>query len=333
MPATDRFVKPGLIAEHTHSPMIKIIVGKDEPEGTSTETETAAKTNTSDVSAGAGANTHTDTVTELVAQTSPNVFYINRDFLIENSRYFAIVLDTTNTNPSNPPRTIVYLPQANVEIVKLWLDSVLRGEADKAMFSIDNPDHLHECFEFADFMGSYQFRNQVMDAIQPMGPNKIDLKYYVSLLENEKFNTKSMELFKEYALECLGYRIASRGWVDVAPKDEIGGANDGKGNGKGKETPSSASFAISGAGAGAATWTGPGPDEPTSIDPALLSVINAKIKEIIDKEKENRMDDRRGRSYFPPDDRTDCTWHEHTDRDRVKCPGDWAEKHKIGPRS
>ncbi|KAL2432588.1 hypothetical protein ABEF95_013826 [Exophiala dermatitidis] len=310
MPAREKFVKQGLVAEHTHSPMITVVIRKDKPRSYY------------------GAYYSASIITEAAeTENASNVFYINRDFLIENSRYFAIVLDTANTSVTNPPRTIVYPPQTDVEMFTLWLDSVLRGEADKTVFSIDNPDHLYKCFEFADSLGSYQFRNQVMDAIQPYGPDKIDLKYYVSLLEKYG-KTKSMHLFKEYALECLGYRITSRGWADVVPKDAAAGAAGAAGG-------ANDAVSIAFVGAGADGWTGPGPAPivPTSIHPSLLSVIFAKIEEITRKEKENRLDDLRGRSYFPPDERKDCTWHEHTDKDRVKCPGYWAEKHKIGPRS
>ncbi|EXJ83556.1 hypothetical protein A1O1_07179 [Capronia coronata CBS 617.96] len=280
--------KQGLTAEHARSPMIKIILGSEEQYG---GTDTATEQNQS----------QNQSPTPTRNEDLPvNVFYVNRSLLIEKSTYFAILLDNTS-----PQRTVVYLPQthSDTEIFTLWLNSVFRGSlADNAadsVISLDKPGRLAKCFDFADFVGSYRFKNQIMDAIQMQGTGFLDLRY----LRHMKTWGPSTALLKECVLECLAYKIASRGWAEV---EEIadGGGDGGDGGDTNLE------------------WVNGHND-------VLMHRLTARVEVL--ESFEMTIDEQGVKGgLVDPSQTRDCRWHEHTAKDKVMCDRYRAEEHVSG---
>ncbi|KIX94783.1 uncharacterized protein Z520_09473 [Fonsecaea multimorphosa CBS 102226] len=176
---------PAMSSNHARSPVIKIIAGED----------------------------------EIFGEENPdlpiNVFHVSKSLLLENSKYFAIILDCS------PERTTVRLPTSDHEVIADWLDLIYQGALTKS--SSGEPmtfEDVERYFKFADLVGSEKLRNTIMDSMQDVPLDHWDLNSLL-LLENE--HCSSLGGLCDYVLECLAYKIVVGGWAEFIKQDRGGG--------------------------------------------------------------------------------------------------------------
>lgn len=215
-----------------------------------------------------------------------NAFHVNESLLTQNSRFFAILLN------SSPTRTVVYIPKLDLEATEIWLNYLFRGEIATDGFKLDNLQHLAKCFEFANFVGSPDFYNQIMDSIQTQGVDGLGLEH-LGDIDPEGWGDRVLR-FQDYVIECLAYRVVSRGWDDFL---------DSQGVDKHVKDISALSH--------------------TGVEPKVLNALSKKVARMMQDKKQGKL--------VNPSERKDCKWHEHKPTDKMKCPRSaGASVHKSG---
>lgn len=146
-----------------------------------------------------------------------NVFHVNKSFLVQHSKYFAILLDTA------PQREVIRLPVKETEIVEDWLNVLYRDELVDGMPYLRGADQarVREYLDFADLVGSHQFKNWVMDQVQAYGLFGPSLEMLSSL----RTSNASMSKMADFMVECVAHKIVSDGWAAFTRSDR-----DRKGN-------------------------------------------------------------------------------------------------------
>lgn len=257
---------PANLPSHARSPNIRVVVGKwDE---------------------------YADTDSGLVQL---NVFYINKSFLIQHSRYFAILLDTA------PPRDVVRLQIPNndnhatcsgdkeeYQVFADWLDAMYRSEDGGSKLDVWEYSDVNQRMEFADFVGSTKYKNFVMDSIQ-----RLPIETWgVGELDSLDLVRESADLYVDYALECLAYRVVTKGWTNFTGAD---GSDDIRG------------------------WKAFLEQQSDTF--GILNKLLVRIDELNETKDAGKLVD--------PTARKDCKWHEHTEEDREKCPR-YHPKESVG---
>ncbi|OAP64320.1 hypothetical protein AYL99_00292 [Fonsecaea erecta] len=174
-------VSPAMTSSHARSPVIKVIAGED----------------------------------EIFGEESPdlpiNVFHVSKSLLLENSKYFAIILD------SSPDRTTVRLPTNDYDVLADWLDLIYQGALTKSGSSEPLTfDDVQRYFKFADLVGSEKLRNTIMDSMQDVPMHHWDLNSFWLL--NAKYSS-SLGGLCDYVLECLAYKVVVGGWAEFTGRD------------------------------------------------------------------------------------------------------------------
>ncbi|KIW86821.1 uncharacterized protein Z519_12607 [Cladophialophora bantiana CBS 173.52] len=171
---------PAMTSQHARAPVIKVIAGEDEIFG------------------------------EEDPDVPLNVFHVSKSLLLENSKYFAIILD------SSPDRTTVRLPTQDHDVLADWLDLIYQGALNKSTSSKPLTfDDVERYFKFADLVGSEKLRNTVMDSMQDVPLDHWDLRSLWTL----DAHYPSLEDLCHYILECLAYKIVMNGWADFTAAD------------------------------------------------------------------------------------------------------------------
>ncbi|OAL38938.1 hypothetical protein AYO20_01689 [Fonsecaea nubica] len=173
---------PAMTSSHARAPVIKVIAGEDEIYG------------------------------EEDADVPLNVFHVSKSLLLENSKYFAIILD------SSPDRTTVRLPTSDHDVLADWLDLIYQGGLTK---SGNHPQPLafkdvQRYFKFADLVGSEKLRNTIMDSMQDVPLGHWDLK---SLCTLDAEYSSDLGVLQDYVLDCLAYKIVVGGWAEFTGSD------------------------------------------------------------------------------------------------------------------
>ncbi|KAJ9502741.1 hypothetical protein LTR99_009357 [Exophiala xenobiotica] len=264
--AQNNAVAAGMTAHHARSPNIRVIVGQwDE---------------------------YADTDSGLVQL---NVFYINKSFLVQHSRFFAILLDTA------PPRDIVRLQIPNndrlcddkeeYEVFADWLDAMYRWEEGGSKLDVREYWDINQRLEFADFVGSPKYKNMVMDSIQQHPSNE----WSVRELDSLTLLVGSADLYVDYAIECLAYRIVTEGWTVFAQADRVEDNNE---------------------------WQEFLRHESEQFELGSLKKLLVRVDELNEAKDAGKLID--------PTARKDCKWHEHTNEEREKCPRYRQEENVVG---
>lgn len=146
-----------------------------------------------------------------------NVFHVNKSFLIQHSKYFAILLDTA------PPREVIRLQAKDPVIVEDWLNVLYRDERVDGKLFLRGTDQarVRDYLDFADLVGSHRFKNWVMDEVQAyelFGPS-------LEMLRSLRTSNASMSKMTDFVVECVAHKIVSDGWAAFTCSDR-----DKKGN-------------------------------------------------------------------------------------------------------
>jgi len=146
-------------------------------------------------------------------QTGAGVFYVHRSLLIQNSKYFAGLL---NSN-SQYEMEVVYVKLTHANALEDWMDALYRGSTGIALSGLDV--HISESvkhyFEFADLVGSEWLKNMVMDELQKRGAERWDL----NSLRAVPTLSSSMALLADFIVENAAYRIVENGWASFMGSD------------------------------------------------------------------------------------------------------------------
>jgi hypothetical protein len=244
-----------------------------------------------------------------------NAFHVNRSFLIENSCYFAALLDDTS-----PPRRDTILLQADFEIFADWLDVLYQGDAaaggilttkvvrsegrnkgeGSVVGSASKRDYEHGYKEllwaqkysrFADLVGSPRFKNAVVDSMQEKSIHKYNLASLRSLeLMDDHSVDGTASRYVDYVLECVAYQIVTQGWgqfilTEVEKKQWAGFITD--------------------------EW-----------NVEIFHRLLLKVDEVNRAKDQNEL--------ISPTARRDCKWHQHTDKDRKQCARYRPERNPVG---
>ncbi|EXJ87420.1 hypothetical protein A1O3_04380, partial [Capronia epimyces CBS 606.96] len=179
-------------------------------------------------------------------------------------------------------------------------------------FDMNNFSRLDQCFQFADLVGSNRFQNHVMDAIQGQGTASASAS--VVNTGSRSGSGSGMDLFRDYVLECVAYRIVTRGWVEFM-QDGGGGGVGGDGVGDGGDVGGGVSGGVDVDDDDGVGGSGVHTDTNTAVKVSLLSALSAKVDQVNgEKEKE------RGLGLISPSERRDCKWHQHhTEGERRMC--------------
>ncbi|KAK4939461.1 hypothetical protein LTR10_020267 [Elasticomyces elasticus] len=206
------------------------------------------------------------------------VFNVHTSFLGEHAQYFAGMPDCDNALvPVSEPTRISDNIKA-YHVFEDWLDAMYQGKIER-INSIPLKDfELQPHFDLADFLVSTFFKNVIMDTIQQRG---IDT-WTVDQVKGLHMMRKSAFMYVDYAIECMAYRIVTRGWTGVMDAD-LGVCVT-----KWKEFMR----------------------EGRNID--TFNELLARV-DILHKAKDTN-------NLICPTDLKDCKWHEHTDDDRKECP-------------
>ena len=140
---------------------------------------------------------------EVDPDTPLNVFYVAKSLLLENSSYFAIILDST------PERAVVFLPEHDYEVVADWLNLIFAGKLsllDKDMLAFDV---IKKYFVFADLVGSEKLKNVIMDSFQ--GDLRGCKLYSLHFLEKEH---PALTTCSDIITEYLAYVVVTEGWKE-----------------------------------------------------------------------------------------------------------------------
>ncbi|KAI1608461.1 hypothetical protein EDD36DRAFT_100239 [Exophiala viscosa] len=267
MPET-KIVKAGMTAEHARWPVIKVIVHQSGDNGQDTDVEPD--------------------------DVRMNVFYVHQYFLIAHSHYFATILDVDN--PLTPPVARLTLSKPictsdNTEghcVFGDWLNAMYQGTTEQ-MDSIPLKDfELQPRFDFADMIGSPSFKNMMMDTIQQRGIET----WTVCQVNGLHLMPTSASLYVDYAIECMAYRVVTKGWTGVMDAD-LGVCVT-----KWKEF-----FR-----------------EGRNVD--TFNELLARV-DMLHKAKDTNH-------LINPTEVKDCKWHEHTDESRKECPRHRSKKNLGG---